>query len=113
MPRVALEHPAQYIKFAASRTPRKHRPLRPIPSALAPVWERLTSTALKNHPLLAPLMQDASLVCIDTKTRIATVTTTTAAAANVIMAEKNRFALQRSLHTIFLRSLLIRTNCLK
>jgi excisionase family DNA binding protein len=111
--RVTEAHIAEYIKLAASRPPRKRRARPSIPTDLAPVWQRLSEIALQNYPLLAPFMQEAKLASIDTRTRIATVTTVTEHAATVIMADQNRYALQRCLRTIFMRHLLIRVTCSK
>jgi len=111
--RITEAHIAEYLKLAASRPPRKRRPRPLIPTDLAPVWERLSDIAVKNYPLLSPFMLEATLASIDTKTRIAAVTTATKEAATVIMANRNRYALQRSLHTIFQRPLMIRATCSK
>ena len=86
--RITEAHVVEYLKLSAARPPRKHRPRPPIPADLGPVWQRLTEISLRNYPLLAPFMSDATLASIDTKTRIASVTTTTEAATIVIMADK-------------------------
>jgi len=111
--RISEAHIAEYMRHSGARAPRKNRKRPPIPEDLAPVWKRLTEIALKNYPLLAPFMQEATLVSIDTKARVASVTVQTAAAATVIMAEQNRYALQRHLRTIFLRPLMVRVTSSK
>ena len=106
--RISDAQVAEYMRHAASRAPRKNRKRPPIPENLDPVWERLTDLALKNYPLLVPFMQEATLVSIDIKARVALIITQSTAAVTVIMAEQNRYALQRHLHTLFLRPLMVR-----
>jgi len=111
--RISEAHLLEYMKHVASRAPRKNRKRPPIPENLDPVWQRLVEIALKNYPLLAQSMQEATLASIDTKTRIAAITTASEEAASEIMADKNRYAIQRSLQTIFQRPLLVRATCSK
>ena len=111
--RITEAHITQYLQLAASRSPRKRRPRPEIPTDLGPLWTRLTELAVKNHPLVAPFMQEATLERIDPKARTASVNTRSAAVATVIMAEQSRYALQRYLRTILQRPLMIRVNCSK
>ena len=95
------------------RPPRKRRPRTQIPLELSPLWQQLVDVALANHPHLAPFMSDATLTRIDAKRRTAFVIANTEAAATVLMAEPNRYAIQRGLRTIFKRPLVVRVSCSK
>jgi excisionase family DNA binding protein len=107
--RISAAQVAEYMRHAASRPPKKNRSRPLIPAELGPVWERLTEIALASFPHLAPSMQQARLASIETKARIATVIAADPDSAAIIMAERNRYALQRCLRTLFLRPLMIRT----
>jgi excisionase family DNA binding protein len=111
--RITESHITQYLQLAASRSPRKRRPRPPIPADLACLWAQLTERVVKNDPLMAPFMEEATLESINPKARIAAVHTRTAAAAMVLMAEKNRYALQRYLRAFLMRPLMIRATCSK
>jgi excisionase family DNA binding protein len=111
--RITEGHITQYLQLAASRSPRKRRPRPEIPADLAPVWARLTELAVKNHPLIAPFVQEATLERINPKARLAEVSTRSAAAATVLMAGQNRYALQRHLRSIFHRPLMLCITCSK
>jgi hypothetical protein len=56
-------------------------------------------------------IEEATLERIDPKARTASVNTRSAAVATAIMAEQNRYALQRYLRTILQRPLMNRVNC--
>ncbi len=77
------------------------------------MWTQPTELTIKNQPLVAPFMQGATLERIDPRARIAVVSTGSAAAATVLMARQNRYALQRHLRSIFHRPLMIRATCSK
>ena len=109
--RVTEVHIDEYLKLAASRPPRKRRPRPQIPTDLSPVWKQLFDAALSNQPLLAAFMTHAALLRIDTQTRTAFITAATAETAAVLMAEPNRYALQRGLKTSFKRPLKINVTC--
>ena len=111
--RVTEGHIQEYIKLAGSRPPRKRRPRPQIPLELSPIWQQLVDVALANHPHLAPFMSDATLTSIDAKKRTAFVIANTEAAATVLMAEPNRYAIQRGLRTIFRRPLVVCVSCSK
>jgi excisionase family DNA binding protein len=102
----------QYLKLAASRPPRKYRRHPPIPADLSPVWQQLTDIALAESPLLAPFMQDATLVSINKQSRIVTVNAHTAEAALAIDARPNKAAIQRHLRVIFSYPLRLSVTCL-
>jgi len=102
----------QYLKLAASRPPRKYRRHPPIPADLSPVWQQLTDIALAECPLLAPCMQDATLVSINKQSRIVTVNAHTAEAALAIDARPNKAAIQRHLRVLFSYPLRLSVTCL-
>ncbi len=91
----------QYLKLAASRPPRKHRRLPPIPDDLGPVWQQLSDMALKHQPLLAPFMAEATLLGINKQALTATVNAHTTGAAEALNVKPNRLALQRHLRNLF------------